>query len=94
MICLSWSAGASGLRRMGAPGSGAVLDLFVADEFGEVAERFHVGDAGEQQSGAVVVDHGQRLVAVAGAGLCDVVEDRDQLDVVGGGGGGDLGEVG
>lgn len=59
----------------GRVGVRAVLDLFLAYEFGEVAKRFRVGDAGEEHAGAVVVDHGQGLVAVAGARLGDVVED-------------------
>ncbi len=67
--------------------------LLLADQPGEVAERLEVGDARQQHPRAVAVDDRLGLLPVAAAGLREVVEDRDELDVVARRGRRDLREV-
>ena len=68
--------------------------LLLAGQSREVAQRVQVGHPRQQHPRAVAVDHGLGLAAVAAARLGEVVEDRDELDVVAGRGRGDLGQVG
>ena len=72
-------------RAGGAAGAGrvrAVAGLLLADQPGEVAQRLEVGDARQQHPRPVAVHARLGLLAVTRAGLGQVVEDRDQLDVV------------
>ena len=82
------AGGSSGAARVGTVGR-----LLLTGEPGEVAQRFQIGYARQQHPRPVAVDHGFGLLAVAAARLSQVVEDRHQLDVVAGRGGGNLSEV-
>ena len=52
----------------------------VTDESADVVEGGGVGDAGEDDLGSVVVDHGLGEGAVAGLDLGEVLPDGDELD--------------
>ena len=54
----------------------------VADEAAEVLERRVIGDAGAEELGAVVVEHGLRSVPVDRFDLGEVLPDRDERDAV------------
>jgi len=64
-----------------------VAHLLLAGQSREVPQRVEVGHAGQQHPRAMAVDDRLGLLAVAAAGLGEVVEDRHQLDVVAGRGG-------
>jgi hypothetical protein len=72
---------------------GPVACELVADETGEVAERLQVRNTWQEHASAVAVDNRFRLASIARSRLREVVEDRDELDVVTRRRGGDLGEV-
>ena len=79
---------------VGVASTGFIDSLLVADESADVVEGGCVGDAGEDDLGAVVVDDSLGEGAVAGLDLGEVLPDGDELDADAAGGGGDLGEVG
>jgi hypothetical protein len=67
---------------------------FVPDETADVVKGGRVGDSGENDFGAVIVDDGLSEGAVPGLQLGEILPDGDELDTDAAGGGGDLGEVG
>src|SRR5690606_13291535 len=83
-----------GLASVGVAGAGFLDGSLIADEAADVVEGGGVGDAGEDDFGAVVVDDGLGEGAVAGLDLGEVLPDGDELDPDAASGGGDLGEIG
>ena len=58
------------------------LDLLVADQTAGVFEGVRIGDAGQEELGPVVVEHGRRPGAVPAPDLRQVLPHRDDLDPV------------
>ena len=83
-----------GLSAVGVPGPRFLDGALISDEAADVVEGGGVGDAGEDDFGAVVVDDGLGEGAVAGLDLGEVLPDGDELDPDAASGGGDLGEIG